>query len=360
LSPSISLAFAGGRQPAHARGSGGMDRCRPIVRWPRDWGHHGAVQQVRCTCAGAFGMVTIDIPGTCGWSSTRACTRVRQDGLVSLNCSMATPLWTPWRGATGPLRSRGCPGNGHHQSLLHLRVVANPRMHAVGAGWTCVAQLFNGHAIGDTMAWCIRSVAVDRMPVGWSPWISLAFAGGRQPAHARGWGGFDLCRPIVRWPHNCGPHGVVQHVRCIRADALRMVTIDLSGICGWSPTRACTRLGRGGLVSPNSTMPTQLGTPLHGAAGPVPSRGCPGDGHHQSLWHLRVVASAHMNAVGAGWTCVAQWFHGHAVGSTMASCSRSVALALMPWESSKSISLAFAGGRQWHMHAVGAGWTCVA
>jgi len=96
------------------------------------------------------------------------------------------------------------------------------------------------------MAWCNRSVALARMPWGWSPSISLAFAGGRQPAHAHGWGGVDLCGPIVRWARTCGHHGVVQQVRCTRADALGMVTIDPSGNCRRSPIRACTRLGRGG------------------------------------------------------------------------------------------------------------------
>jgi len=215
-------------------------------------------------------------------------------------------LRTPWGGAAGPLHSRGCPGDGHHRSLWHLRVVANPRMHAVGAGWTCVAQEFDGHALGDTMAWCNRSVAIARMLWGWSASISLAFAGGCQPAHARGWGGVDLCRPIVRWPRNWGHHGVVQQVRCTRAVALGMVSIDLSGICGRLPTRACTRLGRGGLVSPNSSMATQLGTAWRGATGPLHSRGCPRDGHHRSLWHLRVVSNPRMHAVGAEWTCVAQ------------------------------------------------------
>jgi len=156
------------------------------------------------------------------------------------------------------------------------------------------------------MAWCNRSIALARGPCRWSPSISLAFAGGRQRAHAHGWGQVDLCRPKVRWPCNWGHHGMVQQVRCTRADALRMVTIDLSGICGWSPTRACTRLGRGGLVSPNSSMATQSGTRSGGTAGPLHMRGCPGDGHHRSLWHLRVVANAHMPAVGAGWSCVAQ------------------------------------------------------
>ena len=60
---------------------------------------------------------------------------------------------------------------------------------------------------------------------------------------------------------------MVQQVRCTRADALGMVTIDLSGIRGWSPTRGRTRLRRGGLVSPNSSMATQLGTPWRGARG---------------------------------------------------------------------------------------------
>jgi len=156
------------------------------------------------------------------------------------------------------------------------------------------------------MAWCNRSVALARMPWGWSPSILLAIAGGPQSAHARGWGVVDLSRPIVRWPRDWGHHGVVQQVRCTRADALGMVTIDLSGICGWSPTRARTRLGRGGLVSPNSSMATQLGTPWRGATGLLHSRGCPGDGHHRSLRHLRVVATPGMHAVGAGCTCVAQ------------------------------------------------------
>jgi len=156
------------------------------------------------------------------------------------------------------------------------------------------------------MAWCNRSLALARMPWGWSPSISLAFAGGRQPAHACGWGGVDWCRPVVRWPRNCGHHGVVQQVRCTRADALGMVTINLSGICGWSPTRGCTQLGRGGFVSSKHSMATQLRTPSPGATGPLHSRGCPGDGHHRSLWHLRVVANPHMHAAEAGWTWVAQ------------------------------------------------------
>jgi len=156
------------------------------------------------------------------------------------------------------------------------------------------------------MAWRNRSSALARMPWGWSPSISLAFTGGRQPAHARGWGGVDLCRPIVRWPRTSGHHGVVQLDRCTRADALGMVTIDLSGICGWSPTRACTLLGRDGFVSPKSSMATQLRTPWGGAAGPLHSRGCPGDGLHRSLWHFRVVANPRTRAVGTGWTGVAQ------------------------------------------------------
>jgi len=130
---------------------------------------------------------------------------------------------------------------------------------------------------------------------GWSPTLDT-----------RGWGGVDLCRPIVRWPRNWGHHGVVHQVGCGRSDAIGMFTINLCGICGWSPTRACTRVGRVGLVSPNSSMATRLGTPWRGATGRLRSIGCPGDGHHQSLWHLRVVANAPMHAVGAGWTCVAQ------------------------------------------------------
>jgi len=156
------------------------------------------------------------------------------------------------------------------------------------------------------MGWCNRSVALARIPWGWSPSISLAFPGALQPAHARGWGGVDLCRPIVRWPRNWGHQGVLQQVRCSRADALGMVSIDLSGISGWSPTRACTRFGRGGFVSPNSSMATQLRTPWGGATGPLHSGGCPGDGHHRSLWHLRVVGNPRTRAVEAGWTCVAQ------------------------------------------------------
>jgi len=156
------------------------------------------------------------------------------------------------------------------------------------------------------MACCNRSVAHARMLWGWSPSISLAFAGGRQPAHARGCGGVDLCRQIVRRPRNWGHHGVVQQVRCTRAGALEVVTIDLSGICGWSPARARTPSGRGGLVSPNSSMATQLGTPWRGAPGLLHTHGCSGDGHHRSLWHLRVVANPRTHAVGEGWTCVAQ------------------------------------------------------
>jgi len=245
-SPSIILAFVGGCQLADAPGCGGVDVCRPTIRWPPNWGHHGVVQQVRCTREDALGMVTIDLSGICGWSPTRACPRLGPDGPVSPNSSMATHLRKPWRSARGPLHSRGCPGDVHHRSLWHSRVVAHSRTHPVAAGWTCVAQQFDGHPNGDTMAWCNRSVALARMPWGWSPSISLAFAGGRQPAYARGWGRMDLCRPIVRWPRSWGHHGVVQQVRCPRADALGMVTIDHSGFCGWLPTRGRTRLRRRG------------------------------------------------------------------------------------------------------------------
>jgi len=156
------------------------------------------------------------------------------------------------------------------------------------------------------MAWCNRPVALGRMPWGWSPSIILAFVSGCQLADAPGCGGVDLCRPTVRWPPNWGHRGVVQYVRCTREDALGMVTIDLSGIRGWSPTRGRTRLRRGERVSPNSSMATQLGTPWRGATGPLHSRGCPGDGHHRSFWLSCVVANSRTHPVAAGWTCVAQ------------------------------------------------------
>ena len=251
-------------------------------------------------------MVTIDLVGICGWSPTRGRTRLRRGGHVSPNSWMATQLGTPWRGATGPLHLRGCPGAGHHRSFWLSRVVANSRTHPVAAGWTCVAQKFDGHAIWDTIAWCERSIALAWLSWGCLPSISLAFVGGRPLADAPGCGGVDLCRPTVRWPPNWGHHGVVQQVRCTREDALAMVTIALLGICGWSPTRSCPRLKPGGLVSPNSSMATQLRAPWRSERGPFPSRGCPRDGHHRSLWHLRVVANPRMPAVGAGWTCVAQ------------------------------------------------------
>ena len=246
--------------------------CRPIVRWPPNWGHHDVVHEVHCTRVNALGMVTIDLCGIRGWSRTRGRTRLRRGGLVSPNSSMATQLGTPWRGAIGPLHSRGCPGDGHHRSLWDSRVVAHSQTPPVAAGWTCVAQLFDGHPIADTMTWCNRSVALARMPLGWSPSIILAFVGGCQLANAPGCGGVDACRPTVRWPPNLGHHGVVQQVRCSCEDALGMVTIDLSGICGSSPIRACTRLGRGGLVSPKTSMATQLGAPWRIARGPLHSR----------------------------------------------------------------------------------------
>jgi len=213
----------------------------------------------------------MDLSGICGWSPTRACPRLGPGGLVSPNSSMATQLGVPWSSARRPLHSRGCPRDGHHRSLWHSRVVAHSRTRPVAAGWTCVAQQFDGHPIGDTMAWCNKSDALARMPWGWSLWISLAFAGGRQPAHARVWGPVDSCRPTVRWPRSWGYHGVVHEVHCTRVDALGKVNIDLSGIGRSSPTRACPRLGRGGLVSPNSSMATQLGAPWRGARGPLHS-----------------------------------------------------------------------------------------
>ena len=52
--------------------------------------------------------------------------------------------------------------------------------------------------VGDTMAWCKRSVALARRPWGWSSSISLAFSGGRQLADSPVCGGVNLCRQIVR------------------------------------------------------------------------------------------------------------------------------------------------------------------
>ena len=56
----------------------------------------------------------------------------------------------------------------------------------------------------DTMAWCKRSVALARMPWGWSPSISLVFAGGRQLADAAACGGtpdvgLHSPHPLVAW-----------------------------------------------------------------------------------------------------------------------------------------------------------------
>jgi len=45
--------------------------------------------------------------------------------------------------------------------------------------------------------------------------------------------------PVISSVDTNGTH---QQVRCTRAEDLGMVTMDLSGICGWSPTRARTRL----------------------------------------------------------------------------------------------------------------------
>jgi len=234
---------------------------RRIVRWPPNWRHHGVVQEVHCTRADALGMVSIGFSGFCGWSPTSGRTRSRRGGLVYPSKSMATRLRTPWRGPRGLLHSRGCPGDGHHRSLWLTRVVTTSRTHPVAAGWTCIAELFDGHPIEDTMAWSKRSIALALMPWGWSPSISLAFAGHRQVADATGCGGVDLYRPIIRWPPNWGHRGGVQEIHCIRADAVAMVTIGLSGIRRWLPTRGRTRLRRGGLVSPNSSIATQLGTP---------------------------------------------------------------------------------------------------
>jgi len=156
------------------------------------------------------------------------------------------------------------------------------------------------------MAWSKRFIALAQMPWGWSPSVFLAFAGRRQHADAPGCGGVDLYRRIVRWPPNWRHHSRVQEVHCTSADALGMVTICLSGFRGSTPTRGRTRLRRGGLVSPNSSMATQLGTPWRGARGPLQSHGCPGDGHHRSLWLSRVVAITRTHPVAAGWTCIAE------------------------------------------------------
>jgi len=104
-------------------------------------------------------MVIIDLSRIFGWSPTRGLTRLRRGELVSPNSSMTTQLGTPWGGARGPLHWRGYPGDGHHRSRWHLRAVANSRTHPAGAGWTCVAHLFDGHAIGDSMAWFQSAVA---------------------------------------------------------------------------------------------------------------------------------------------------------------------------------------------------------
>jgi len=156
------------------------------------------------------------------------------------------------------------------------------------------------------MAWCKRSIALALMPWGWSRSISMAFAGHRQVADASRCGGVDLYRRVVRWPPNQGHRGGKQVVNCTRADALAMVTICLPGIRGWLRIRGRTLLRRGGLVSPNSSMVTQLGTPWRDARGSLHSRGFSGDGHDRFLWLSRVVANSRTHPVAAGWTCIAQ------------------------------------------------------
>jgi len=156
------------------------------------------------------------------------------------------------------------------------------------------------------MAWSKRSIALALMPWGWSRLSSLAFAGHRQVADAPRCGGVDLYRRVVRWPPNQGHRGGKQEVHCTRADALGMVTIDLSGIRGWLPIRGRTRLRRGGLVSPNSSIATQLGTPWRGARGPLHSRGCRWHCHHLSFLLSRVDANSRTHPVAAGSTCIAE------------------------------------------------------
>jgi len=228
---------------------------RRIVRWPHNWGHRGVLQEVHCSRTDALGMVTIGFSGFRGSSPTRGRTRSRRGGLVYPSKSMATRLGTPWRGARGPLHSRGCPADGHHRSLWLSRVVTNSLTLPVAAGWTCIAEFFDGHPIGDTMAWSKRSMTLARMPWGWSPSVFLAFAGRRQLADAPCCGGVDLYRRIVRWPHNWGHRGVLHEVHCTRADVLGMVTIGFSGFRGSSPTRGRTIRGGVDLYIPVRRWP---------------------------------------------------------------------------------------------------------
>jgi len=199
--------------------------------------------------------------------------------------------FAPRHGANGRLHSRRFPEDGHHQPLWLSRVVAHSRTHPVAAAWTFIVLLFNGLPTWDNMAWCKRSIELARMRLGWSPSTSLAFAGGSQLADAPGGGGVHLYRLIVRWPPNRGREGVVQEIHCTRADVLRLVTIDRSGVRGWSPTRGSTKLQRGGSELPNWSMAPQLGRPLRGARGRSHSRGRPVDGRSRHIWLSRVAAN---------------------------------------------------------------------
>jgi len=110
----------------------------------------------------------------------------------------------------------------------------------------------------------------------------------------------------------------VKEVYCTVADSLGMVTIDLSGFRGSSPTRGRTLFWWGGSVSSNCSMDPQLGTPWRCARSLLHRAGCPEDGHHRLLWLSWVVANSRTHPGLVVWFCIAQLVGGHPVRETMA------------------------------------------
>jgi len=140
---SISFALAGYRKLVGARRGSGVYWYGPSVQEPRSWEHNGRVHDVHCTRANPMGVATVDLSCARGWSPPRV-------------------------------------------------------PHLVAAGWTCMSQAFNNHAIRDTMGVCKTFIGPARKHWGWPSSVSFAIARGRQPVGARRCSGVELYRRSIQ------------------------------------------------------------------------------------------------------------------------------------------------------------------
>jgi len=155
-----------------------------------------------------------------------------------------------------------------------------------------------------------------------------------------------LVWPEIQYPRNWADDGGVQDVHWTRAEELVIAIIDLCRYGGWSLTRGRKSLQRGGLVWPERSKTTQLGTRLKCERCSLDRRGSIGDGHRRSFSHSRVVANPWAHVVAARWKSRARAFKDHSVWEAMAKCKKLIGPARKRWGWRPLFSVAIAGGRE--------------